>query len=130
VICAVPLCDMLRFHKTLLGATWTREYGSPEDPEAFEWLREYSPYHNVEEKAYPPTLIRTAVGDTRVDPAHARKMTARLQANQTDDAPICLWTETEVGHGLGKPTSLIVKQALYEFGFLFDHLDIDIKELE
>jgi len=123
-ICAVPLCDMLRFHKTLLGASWTREYGSPEDAEAFEWLRAYSPYHNVEKRSYPPTLIRTAVGDTRVDPAHARKMTARLQNNQIDDAPICLWTETEVGHGLGKPTSLIVKQALYEFGFLFDHLDI------
>ncbi len=129
-ICAVPLCDMLRFHQTLLGATWTREYGSPEDPEAFGWLKDYSPYHNVEEREYPPTLIRTAVGDTRVDPAHARKMTARLQANQTAKAPICLWTETEVGHGLGKPTSLIVKQALYEFGFLFDHLDIDTKELE
>jgi len=130
VICAVPLCDMLRFHKTLLGATWTKEYGSPEDQEDFEWLKAYSPYHNVEERSYPPTLIRTAVGDTRVDPAHARKMTARLQANQTDEAPICLWTETDVGHGLGKPTSLIVKQALYEFGFLFDNLDIDTQKLE
>ncbi len=129
-ICAVPLTDMLRFHQTLLGASWTEEYGSPEDPEAFEWLKDYSPYHHVEKRRYPPTLIRTAVGDTRVDPAHARKMAARLQENQTGLTPICLWTETETGHGLGKPTSMIVEQSLHEFGFLFDHLEIDTQELE
>ncbi len=130
VICAVPLTDMLRFHKTLLGSTWTKEYGSPEDPKDFLWLKEYSPYHNIEERAYPPTLIRTAVGDTRVDPAHARKFAARLQYDQKGEDPICLWTETDTGHGLGKPTSLIIEQALYEFGFLFKHLDIGTRRLE
>ncbi len=128
-ICAVPLTDMLRFHRTLLGATWTEEYGSPEDPEDFEWLKNYSPYHNIKQRAYPPTLIRTAIGDTRVDPFHARKMAARLQYNQTGEAPICLWTETDTGHGLGKPTSMIVEQSLHEFGFLFDNLDIKTQDL-
>ncbi|MFP4001830.1 MAG: prolyl oligopeptidase family serine peptidase [Thermoplasmata archaeon] len=130
VICAVPLTDMLRFHKTLLGSTWTKEYGSPEDREDFGWLKEYSPYHNIEERAYPPILIRTAVGDTRVDPAHARKFAARLQSVQRGSGPICLWTETDTGHGLGKPTSLIVDQAMHEFGFLFQHLDIGTQKLE
>ncbi len=128
-ICAVPLTDMLRFHKTLLGSTWTKEYGSPEDPDDFEWLKEYSPYHNIEKREYPPTLIRTAVGDTRVDPAHARKFAARMQKNQEGEAPICLWTETDTGHGLGKPTSMIVEQAIHEFGFLFDRLDVNTKKL-
>ncbi|MBS3782552.1 MAG: S9 family peptidase [Candidatus Thermoplasmatota archaeon] len=129
-ICAVPLTDMLRFHRTLLGATWTKEYGSPEDVKTFKALKEYSPYHNIEKRTYPPTLIRTAVGDTRVDPAHARKFAARLQKNQTDDAPICLWTEIDTGHGLGKPTSMIVEQSLHEFGFLFKYLDIDVSTLD
>lgn len=129
-ICAVPLTDMLRFHRTLLGSTWTKEYGSPEDPEDFRWLKDYSPYHNIEKREYPPTLIRTAIGDTRVDPAHARKMAARLQRNQTGDAPICLWTETQTGHGLGKPTSMIIDQSLHEFGFLAQNLDMDLGNLE
>lgn len=128
-ICAVPLTDMLRFHKTLLGSTWTKEYGSPEDLDDFEWLKDYSPYHNIEKREYPPTLIRTAVGDTRVDPAHARKFAARLQENQEGEAPICLWTETDTGHGLGKPTSMIVEQALHEFGFLFDSLEMNLEKL-
>ncbi|MFP4051239.1 MAG: prolyl oligopeptidase family serine peptidase [Thermoplasmata archaeon] len=129
-ICAVPLTDMLRFHQTLLGSTWTQEYGSPEDPKDFEWLKDYSPYHNIEQRAYPPTLIRTAIGDTRVDPAHARKMAARLQHNKTNTAQICLWTETDTGHGLGKPTSMIVEQSLHEFGFIAQHIDLDLEDLE
>jgi len=129
-ICAVPLTDMLRFHQTLLGSTWTQEYGSPEDQKDFGWLKDYSPYHNIEQRAYPPTLIRTAIGDTRVDPAHARKMAARLQHNQTNKAQICLWTETDTGHGMGKPTSMIVEQSLHEFGFLAQHIDLDLEILK
>lgn len=125
--CSVPLLDMLRFHEFLLGESWTVEYGSPEDPEAFEWLYEYSPYHNVAETAYPATLFKTAAGDTRVHPAHARKMTARLQANNIGPNPVVLRTETGTGHGVGKPTSMIVREQAEQWAFLFDHLDMTVE---
>ncbi|NHN58823.1 MULTISPECIES: prolyl oligopeptidase family protein [Halorussus] len=122
--CAVPLLDMLRFHEFLLGESWTGEYGSPEDPEAFEYLRAYSPYHNVAEREYPAVLFKTAEGDTRVHPAHARKMTARLQATNAGDEPILLRTETETGHGTGKPTSMAVRERLDRWAFLYEQLGV------
>jgi len=123
-LCSVPLLDMLRFHRFLIGAAWTGEYGSPEDPEAFEWLRSYSPYHNVAERAYPATLFATAAGDTRVHPAHARKMTARVQAATTGDDPICYRSVDETGHGVGTPTSLEVQQELDKWAFVYETLDV------
>lgn len=122
--CTVPLLDMLRFHEFLLGESWTVEYGSPDDPEAFEWLHAYSPYHNAAETAYPATLFKTALGDTRVHPGHARKMTALLQANNTGPHPIVLRTETGTGHGVGKPTSMIVREQAEQWAFLFDSLGL------
>ena len=81
VVCGVPLLDMLRYHRFRIAALWIPEYGSPDDPEAFRWLAAYSPYHHVRDGvAYPAVLFHTAASDTRVDPMHARKMTARLQA--------------------------------------------------
>ncbi len=123
-VCAVPLLDMLRFHEFLLGASWTTEYGDPDDPEAFAYLREYSPYHNVEERAYPSVLFKTAEGDSRVHPGHARKMTARMQHATTGDDPILLRTETETGHGAGKPTSMVVRENLDRWTFLYDQLGV------
>jgi prolyl oligopeptidase len=123
--CGVPLLDMLRFHEYLLGESWTTEYGSPEDPEAFEYLRTYSPYHNVEEGVeYPATLFETAAGDTRVHPSHARKMTARMQAANAGRNPILLRTETGTGHGVGKPTSMVVAEQLDRWAFLYDQLGV------
>lgn len=115
----VPLLDMLRFHHFLLGRTWTAEYGDPADPEAFEWLREVSPYHNVEAVDYPATLFWTSAGDARVDPAHARKMTARVQAATTGEAPICFRSYEETGHGMGTPTWLEVEQAVDRWAFCY-----------
>ncbi|MFC4551252.1 MULTISPECIES: prolyl oligopeptidase family serine peptidase [Halorussus] len=123
-ISAVPVLDMLRFHELLLGETWTTEYGSPEDPEAFEYLREYSPYHNVEERAYPATLFKAAAGDSRVHPAHARKMAARMQAANRGDAPVLLRVEDATGHGSGKSTSMRVREELDKWAFLYDRLDV------
>ena len=123
-VCLVPLLDMLRFHEFLLGESWTAEYGSPEEPEAFTYLREYSPYHNVEETAYPATLFETALGDTRVHPAHARKTAARVQANNTGPHPIALRVADDTGHGTGKPTSMVVRESAERWGFLADQLDI------
>ncbi|MFB6105083.1 MAG: prolyl oligopeptidase family protein [Halobacteriaceae archaeon] len=123
--CSVPLLDMLRFHEFLLGESWTVEYGSPEDPDAFEWLHAYSPYHNAPETGYPATLFKTALGDTRVHPAHARKMTALLQERNTGPHPVILRTETGTGHGVGKPTSMIVREQAEQWGFLFEELGLD-----
>lgn len=128
-VCLVPLLDMLRFHEFLLGESWTAEYGSPEDPDAFETLRSYSPYHNVGEAAYPATLFETALGDTRVHPAHARKTAARLQANNTGPHPVALRVAEDTGHGVGKPTSMVVREQSERWGFLADQLGIDTTAL-
>ena len=72
---------MIRYHRFRIAQLWIPEYGSSDDPEQFKWLYAYSPYHHVRDGvAYPAVLIHTAESDTRVDPMHARKMTARLQA--------------------------------------------------
>ncbi|MFC7058869.1 prolyl oligopeptidase family serine peptidase [Halovenus salina] len=125
IVCTVPLLDMLRFHKFLLGEAWTGEYGSPEDEEAFEWLRSYSPYHNITQRSYPATLFATAAGDTRVHPSHARKMTARMQAATAGEDPICYHSVEETGHGTGTPTSLEIEQTLDKWAFVYETLDIE-----
>ena len=106
VICAVPLLDMLRYHKFLIARLWIPEYGSADDPKQFEYLRAYSPYHNVAEGArYPATLLLTAESDSRVAPLHARKFAALVQDKTGGDAPIFLHVEAKAGHGQGKPIS-------------------------
>ena len=124
--CAVPLLDMLRFHRFLLGESWTTEYGHPEDPEAFEYLRAYSPYHNVEPgAAYPPVYFTTAASDTRVHPSHARKMTARLQS-EAAGGPFLLRTKSATGHGVGKPASMIVDEQADSWAFLYEQLGVEV----
>ncbi|WP_327052611.1 prolyl oligopeptidase family serine peptidase [Halomicrococcus gelatinilyticus] len=124
-LCVVPLLDMLRFHEFLLGASWTPEYGDPDDPDAFEYVRDYSPYHNVAGEEYPATLFKTATSDSRVHPAHARKMTALLQERDASDSPILLREEQETGHGVGKPAAMEAREKLDEWTFLFDRLGVD-----
>ncbi len=80
VLCQVPLLDMRRFHTLLAGASWMGEYGNPDLPEEWAFIREFSPYHTVaRDRKYPPLLITTSTRDDRVHPGHARKMTARLE---------------------------------------------------
>ena len=108
VWCGVPLLDMIRFPQFLIARLWTDEYGDPDVAEDFAWLHAYSPYHHVVEgTAYPATLFSTAEGDTRVDPLHARKMAALLQAASSgqDERPILLYQEGRAGHGVGKPVA-------------------------
>ncbi len=82
VICQYPLLDMLRYQKFMKGSFWVPEYGSADDPAEFQYLRAYSPYHNVKDSTnYPSVLFITGDGDTRVAPLHARKMAARLQVD-------------------------------------------------
>ena len=81
VVCQVPLLDMLRYQNFQIAKLWIPEYGSSDDPKQFEWLYAYSPYQHVKAgTAYPAVLFMTAETDTRVDPMHAKKMTAELQA--------------------------------------------------
>ena len=123
-VSVVPLLDMLRFHEFLLGEAWTGEFGSPDDAEAFDWLRSYSPYHNIEQRPYPATLFTTAAGDSRVHPSHARKMTAQMQHATTDADPVCYRSVDEAGHGVGTPTSLQIQQQLDRWAFVYETLDI------
>jgi len=105
-VCAVPLLDMLRYHRFLIGALWVPEYGDPDDPDDFAHLLAYSPYHRLVDGAvYPATLLVTAESDSRVDPMHARKFAARMQAAtaEPDERPVLLRVESRAGHGVGKP---------------------------
>ena len=97
---------MLRYHLFRIAALWIPEYGSPDDPEAFRWLSAYSPYHHVRDGVALPggASCTPRRRDTRVDPMHARKMTARLQAaTASGSRPVLLRVESKAGHGAGKP---------------------------
>ncbi|ODR11646.1 prolyl oligopeptidase [Mycolicibacillus koreensis] len=81
LVCGVPLLDMRRYHLLLAGASWVAEYGNPDDPDDWEFIEKYSPYHNISaEAAYPALLMTSSTRDDRVHPGHARKMTAALEA--------------------------------------------------
>ncbi len=124
-VCGVPLTDMVRYHLLQIARLWIPEYGSSENPEQFPFLYAYSPYHHVKDgTAYPATLIFSAESDTRVDPMHARKFAARLQAATSSKAPILLRIEGKAGHGVGKPMAKIVEQYTDELSFLFEELGI------
>jgi prolyl oligopeptidase len=120
----VPLADMLRYHRYRIGALWTAEYGDPDDPAAFAWLHAYSPVHHVREGVrYPAVLFATAESDSRVDPMHARKMAAAMQAAQAaKDHPVLLRVEARAGHGAGKPVAKLVDELADEMAFLFAQL--------
>jgi prolyl oligopeptidase len=121
VVCSVPLLDMVRFHRFLMAKLWTGEYGSPEVKEEFRWLYAYSPYHHVKDgTAYPAVLLATGESDSRVDPLHARKMAARLQAATTSHAtrPILLRLETRAGHGQGKPVTKLIDELTDRWSFI------------
>ena len=104
-VCGYPLLDMLRYQKFKVGSYWVTEYGSADDPKQFAYLRLYSPYQNVHKGAkYPAVLFMSGDFDTRVDPLHARKMTALMQASTGGRIkPILLKYDTKSGHSGGKP---------------------------
>ncbi|HXE90345.1 MAG TPA: prolyl oligopeptidase family serine peptidase [Terriglobales bacterium] len=127
VVCQVPLLDMLRYQNFQIAKLWIPEYGSAEDPKQFDFLYAYSPYHRVKEGTeYPAILITTAESDTRVDPMHSRKMTARLQAVAKNgaDRPILLRIEPKAGHGQGKPVSKQIEEGIDVWSFLFWQLGV------
>jgi prolyl oligopeptidase len=125
VVCEVPLLDMIRFPQFLIARLWTHEYGDPDVAEEFPWLWAYSPYHRVQQRAtYPATLITTAEGDTRVDPCHARKMTALLQWATSGDAPILLRQGERAGHGAGRPQTKMAADGADVLTFIGGHLNV------
>jgi prolyl oligopeptidase len=119
----VGVMDMLRFHKFTIGWAWVSDYGSPDDPKAFETIRAYSPYHNIQEgTAYPPTMVMTGDYDDRVFPAHSFKFGAALQKAQAGDAPVLIRIETRAGHGAGKPTSKLIEEFSDMWTFALAHM--------
>ena len=96
VVCQAPLLDMRRYSHLLAGASWMAEYGDPDDPADWSFIRTFSPYHLIEPgRPYPPILFTTSTRDDRVHPGHARKMAARLLAAGCD---VTFWENTEGGH--------------------------------
>jgi prolyl oligopeptidase len=124
VVCQVPLLDMLRYQNFQIAKLWIPEYGSSDDPKQFEWLYAYSPYHHVKPgEEYPAILFMTADSDTRVDPMHAKKMAALMQAEaangQSRERPILLRIDTKAGHGIGKPIGKQVDDLTDIYSFVF-----------
>ncbi|MEL7473001.1 MAG: prolyl oligopeptidase family serine peptidase [Planctomycetota bacterium] len=113
-IIAVPLLDMLRYQDFLMARYWVPEYGTAENPEHVDFLKAYSPYHNIEPGVeYPAVFLTAGENDTRVHPMHARKMAARLQAATASDPnedPVLLWVDYTGGHGAGKPLDVRVRE--------------------
>jgi prolyl oligopeptidase len=129
VVCQVPLLDMLRYQHFQIAKLWIPEYGSAEDPKQFEWLYAYSPYQHVKPGTdYPAILFMTAESDTRVDPMHAKKMAAIMQAEagngQSRDRPILLRIESKAGHGAGKPLAKQIEEGVDVYSFLFWQLGV------
>jgi prolyl oligopeptidase len=125
VVIQVPLLDMLRYHHFLIARLWIPEYGSADDATQFEWLRAYSPYHRVVDGTpYPAVLLATAESDTRVDPMHARKMAARLQAATSSEHPVLLRLESKAGHGAGKPVSKLIEELTDVWSFVSSELGV------
>ena len=117
-LCEIPLLDMLRYHRFLVARFWVPEYGSSEDATQFEWLRAYSPYQNVKPGApYPSVMFVSGDSDTRVDPLHARKMTARLQALHGPN-PVLLHYDLSSGHSGGKSADQAIEDMTDELQFL------------
>jgi prolyl oligopeptidase len=117
----VGVLDMLRYHKFTAGAGWAYDYGTAEDnKEMFQYLRGYSPVHNVRRGAcYPSTLVMTGDHDDRVVPAHSFKFAASLQEAQACKHPVLIRIETKAGHGAGKPTSMLIDEQTDKWAFLF-----------
>jgi prolyl oligopeptidase len=120
VLCGYPLLDMLRYQKFKVGSYWTTEYGSAESAKQVPYLLKYSPYQNVKAgTAYPAVMFFTGDNDTRVDPLHARKMTALLQAANSSGRPILLHDSAAGGHSAGVSVDQQVQDDADQLAFLW-----------
>jgi len=125
---AVGVLDMLRYHTFTAGAGWAYDYGTAEDSkEMFEYLKAYSPVHNVKEgTSYPATMVTTGDHDDRVVPAHSFKFAAELQAKQNGTNPVLIRIETDAGHGAGTPVSKTIEQYADIYGFTLFNMGYEV----
>jgi prolyl oligopeptidase len=126
-ICAVPLLDMIRFHKFLIARYWIPEYGDAEtNQEDFEYILTYSPYHNIRQGLnLPTTLVTAGANDTRVDALHAKKFVAALQNNPGQIDPILLYIDYDSGHGSGKSTEQLIEEIEFQWRFIMNQLGMN-----
>lgn len=126
-ICLGPLLDMTRYHLFDGASRWVDEYGSPENQEDFQALFSYSPYHNVRDGArYPALLLISGDSDTRCNPMHARKMTARLQAASASGRPVLLQYKSDWGHVPTQPFSAKIDALSDRLAFVCQELGVAI----
>jgi len=126
VVSRVGIYDMLRVELDPNGAFNVTEFGSVKDPAQFKALYAYSPYHHVHNgTAYPAVLFPCGENDGRVNPAHSRKMTARLQAATTSGFPVLLRMNASAGHGIGSSLKDRVAEQADIYAFLFEELGVD-----
>ena len=122
-VCAVPLLDMIRYHKFLIARYWIPEYGDPDKKEDFQNLLSYSPYHNIRMGLnLPTTMVTAGENDSRVDPLHAKKFVAALQNNPGQQNPILLYMDYDSGHGSGKSTEQQIIDIDLRFRFFMNEL--------
>ena len=116
----VGVMDMLRYHKFTIGWNWASDYGTSEDSkEMFEYLKGYSPLHNLKKGvAYPATLVTTADHDDRVVPAHSFKFAATLQECHEGNNPVLIRIDTKAGHGSGKPLAKVLEEQADIYSFI------------
>lgn len=125
----VGVMDMLRYHKFTIGWNWASDYGTSEDSkEMFEYLKGYSPLHNLKKGTkYPATLVTTADHDDRVVPAHSFKFAATLQVCNEGSNPTLIRIDSKAGHGAGKPMSKILEEQADVYGFIMYNLNMKPK---
>jgi prolyl oligopeptidase len=120
VVCQSPLLDMKRYNKLLAGASWMGEYGDPDKPQDWAYIKKYSPYQNVfKDKKYPPVLFTTSTRDDRVHPGHARKMAAKMESY---GKPVYFYEYTEGGHSAGVTNKEVAFEYALTFSFLWTQL--------
>ncbi len=120
IVCGSPLLDMQRYNHLLAGASWMAEYGNPDIPEEWAFIRAFSPYHNVEKSVkYPRTLFTTSTRDDRVHPGHARKMVARMKEQGHD---ILYYENIEGGHGAAADNKQAAFMQALAYTFLWNEM--------
>ncbi|MGQ4660418.1 prolyl oligopeptidase family serine peptidase [Lysobacter sp. F6437] len=121
IVVQVPLLDMQRYHKLLAGASWMAEYGNPDKPEEWAFIKTFSPYHLYDPaKDYPPTLFMTSTRDDRVHPGHARKMMAKMLEGGED---VRYYENIEGGHGGSANNKQAAHMSALAFTFLWNQLN-------
>lgn len=125
---AVGVLDMLKFHRFTIGWAWMDDYGNPEEEEMFNYIKKYSPYHNLKEGTkYPSTMVTTADHDDRVVPAHSFKFAARLQEYHGGSNPVLIRIETKAGHGAGKSLTKAIEEVADLYSFMFYEMGVTPK---